>query len=162
MKTFTLILCLLTALAPVVRAADKAPTTVPPKGTLPLVIWETLGQQSFAITEFDRLDLAFRRVSAERKWPLKVVAERFAANVPDYTTELEIVPHPLLEESGALVFRGWTTLTVDGKTHDFGVIFYRAHPRPGENREDAVQKVFDDVAREIANKVEPLLFPKEK
>ena len=146
------------AIAPVhAKDAAKAPDDRP---MLAIVIVDSLNQRG-AITDFDRLDMAFRRVAEQRKWPVKIAAERFAANTPAHETELRIFNQPLREETlGDLTFRGWMTLTVQGRKHDFGIITFRYYPRPGEDTEDKFEKVFRGAANVAADKIEPILFPK--
>ena len=164
MKTRLLLLSLLGAalgLAAVpVRAAD-APPADEDRRQLVIVVVDTLQNQSSAITDFDRLDMAFQKVARQRKWPFKIKAERFAANTPDHETELHIVTQPLRRETPVdLTFRAWMTLTIEGKKHDLGIVTYRYHPRIGENMEDTLEKVFEGAAHTTALKIEPLLFSK--
>ena len=156
--TFTLIAALL--LAPVVVRAEDAPAARP---KLAIVVVENLSRRGGAITDFDRLDIAFHKVAKERNWPFEIEAERFAANTPDHETELQIFNQPVREETpGELTFRGWMTLKVNGEKHDFGIVLFRLYPRAGENISDTLDKVFLGVARKAADKMEPILFPKEE
>src|SRR6187399_3216052 len=83
-------LCLaVTLLAAGVAAAKEIVRIPAPDGVLPVVITEmTLGNSGNAYSDYDRLAYALERVSKERKWPLKVSAEKVASNAPDYLTEL--------------------------------------------------------------------------
>jgi hypothetical protein len=137
----------------------KATEDLPP---LALVVVENTGRdQVGAITDFHRLDLAFEYVAKQRKWPVRIEAERFAANTAKHETELRVYLKPLVDETPVdLMFRCWVTLTMNGKTHDFRVISYRHNRRIGENTEDTLEKVFRGAAKAIAEKVEPVLFPK--
>lgn len=142
------------------RAADSAPANSDHLRELPLVVVEGLGRSGGAITFFDRMDLAFQKVAAERHWPVKIVAERFAANSTKHPTELQVFEKSLRPESPMdITFRAWMILTVDGVKHDFGIVLYRYYPRAGENSEDAIEKIFLGAAREAAKKIEPVLFP---
>jgi hypothetical protein len=143
-------------------ARDEKPKAADDRPTLTLVVVEnTERDQVGAITDFHRLDLAFEHVAKERKWPVKIEAERFAANTAKHATELRVYLKPMVEETpGDLMFRCWVTLTVNDKTHDFRVVSYRHHRRLGENMEDTLEKVFRGGANAIAAKVEPVLFPK--
>ena len=115
----------------------------------------------YSSTDFDRFDLAFRQVARERKWPVTVVAERFAANTTAHEAELRIFHRPLREESQFdLTFRSWMTLTIRGVKHDFGIVTFSYYRRFGESTDDALEKVFRGVALTAAAKIEPLLFAK--
>lgn len=136
------------------KAADDRPV-------LSIVVVDSLLYQQGAITDYDRLDLAFTALAKERQWPVRIQAERFAANTPAHETELRIFNQPLREETlGDITFRGWMTLTAGGKKHDFGIITYRYYARPGETLEDILEKVFRGAAGAAAAKIEPILFPK--
>ena len=144
-----------------VRAAEAPPARPP----LAIVVVENLHDHRFgapsAFTDFDRLDLAFQEVARERKWPVRIAAERFAANTATRETELRIFNQPLREVTlGDLTFRGWMTLTVQGVKHDFGIVTFSYYCRPGESTDDALDKVFRGVARAAADRIEPLLFPR--
>lgn len=144
------------ATAPAAREKDDRPP-------LAIVVVENLTHSGGAISEYDRLDMAFIKLSKERKWPVAPETERFAANTPDYETELRIFIQPLREETpGELVFRGWVTLKVQGKEHDFGIVKFSYRPRLGEWPERTLESVYLGAAKAIANKVEPLLFPEEE
>ena len=147
------------------RAADEAKPAPKPeeKPRLAIVVIENLSRFGGAITDFDRLDIAFHKVAKERKWPVELVAERFAANLPDYKTELRIFDQPLRYElPGELTFRGWMILRVDGKKHDFGVVVHHYWPRPAENNEDILDAIYLGLARQTADLIEPILFPKKE
>jgi len=156
-------LLLLAALLGAVAAPAKEVARVPaPEGVLPVVITEMtlLGNSANAVTDFHRLALEFERMAEERKWPVKIAAERFAANTTDYLTTLNISLMPLREETpGEYEYRGWTTLWVNGKEHDFKIIIVRYKYRLGEQMDDRVEKLFRAVAHATADKIEPLLFP---
>lgn len=140
------------------KKAAKAPDDRP---VLAIVIVENLRNEESAFTDFDRLDLAFQHVAKERKWPVRIATERFAANTPDHTTELRIFSYPLQRETfGDITFRGWMTLTVQDKKHDFGIVTFRHFRRIGENDEDTLEKIFRGAANAAAAKIEPILFPK--
>ena len=143
-------------------AAAKEVTRIPaPEGVLPVSITEmTVGNLGSAYTDFDRLDLALQAVAKERKWPLKIAAERFAAGTPDYLTELRISLQRVRQEiPGEYIYRAWTTLWLDGKEHKFDVISASYSYRMGENMDDVLDKVFLAGAKATANKIEPVLFP---
>lgn len=127
---------------------------------LAIVVVDTLKPQQGAITDFDRIDMAFQQVAKQRKWPVKIAAERFASNTAARDTELRIFNQPLREETtGDLTFRGWMTLMVNGTKHDFGIVTFRYYRRAGEHTDDVLQKVFLGVANAAAQKIEPILFP---
>ena len=146
-------------LALLVTRAPSAETLPVPE--LALVVVDAVQRQQGAITDFDRIDLAFTHVAKQRKWPVKIVAEQFTASTAAHDTELRVFNQPLREEtSGDLTFRGWMTLTVGGTKHDFGMITYRYYRRAGEPSEDVFEKVFRGAAQVAAEKIEPILFSK--
>lgn len=154
---------LLVALLPAVGVTYAKPSAKAPddRPILSIVVVDSLLYQQGAITDFDRLDIAFESTAKERKWPVQIKAERFAANTPAHETELRIFNQPLREETlGDVTFRGWMTLTVRGRKHDFGIITFRYYVRPGENLDDMLEKVFRGAADAAAEKIEPILFPK--
>jgi len=161
MKTrITFALVAATLLMPAAAQAAKEPDDRP---ALAIVVIENLRHSGGAITAVERLDMAFERVAKERKWPVAPKAERFAANTPDYETEMRIFTQPLREETpGELVFRGWVTLKVRGEKHDFGIVRFNYRPRLGEWMDRTLDNVYLGAAKAIADKAEPLLFPKEE
>jgi hypothetical protein len=127
---------------------------------LPVVVVDVLKHHQGAITDFDRIDMAFQKVAKQRNWPVKIAAERFASNTPVRDTEFRIFNQPLREETtGDLTFRGWMTLMVNGTKHDFGVVTYRYYRRAGEHTDDVLEKVFLGVVTAAADRIEPILFP---
>jgi len=150
-----------TLLAAGVAAAKEIVRIPAPDGVLPVVITEmTLGNSGNAYSDYDRLAYALERVSKERKWPLKVSAEKVASNAPNYLTELRISLQRVRQEvPGEFLYRAWTSLTIDGKDHDLGIVSYRYNYRMGENMDDVMDKSFLGGAKATAEKIEPLLFP---
>lgn len=142
------------------RGADdaKKPDDRP---VLALIISEALQGAGSPGDDFTRLDIAFEKVATKRKWPVKLVAERFAAGVPDYPAEVYISSQVVRREMGnELVYRAWTYLMIKGKKTDFGIVEYRYSPRLGANTYDETDKVFLGYANKVADKLEPILFPK--
>jgi len=138
--------------------ARKAPDDRP---KLTIVVVENVRRSGRTNDDFARLDLAFRYVAEQRKWPVAIETERFATNLPAIETELRVVLQPVREEtSGDLTFRGWMTLTIQGVKHDFGIVSFRYYMRPGEDMDDVMEKIFRGAANAAADKIEPLLFPK--
>jgi hypothetical protein len=165
MKTrFAFALAAASLLLPAVaRAADEPADTSEPKPTLAIVISENLGRRATPTDDFYRLDMAFNRIAKDRKWPVTIVVERFAANVPEYDTELSIFLQPVRQEMpGEFTLRAWTTLKVNGKKHDLGIVKYGEFRRLGDRMDDAIEKIFLGYAKVVADKIEPLLFPKEE
>jgi hypothetical protein len=161
-RLFSLFAALALAL-PAVRAADEPAARSGPLPTLAIVISENLGRRATYNDDFHRLDMAFKRVAKERKWPVTIVVERFAANVPEYDTELSIFLQPLRQEMpGEFTLRAWTTLKVDGKKHDFGIVKYGEFRRLGERMDESIEKIFIGYANAAADKIEPVLFPKKE
>jgi hypothetical protein len=148
-------------LGAVALPAKDAPPAPANQRELAVVIVDSLqNRRGGSISDFDRLDIAFHQLARQRKWPVTLKVERFAANTPAYETELRIVNRPLRQETpDALTFRGWMTLTVAGEKHDFGIVRYDYSPRPGEPTDDVLDKVFLGAARAAAAKFEPILFP---
>ena len=143
------------------RAAPAEPTApAAPTRELVIVVVDSIQQRPGAITDFDRIDMAFQYVAKQRKWPIKLKAERFADNSEPHAIELKINnQRPREETQGDLTYRGWMTLTVDGTKHDFGIIKYQHYRRAGENMDDELEKVFRGAANVAAGKIEPILFP---
>ena len=141
------------------RADDKA-RPADNKPALHLTIVEPVGAIGNAFTDFDRLDLAFQYVAQQRKWPVKIAAERLAGGSPDYDPEVRITLQSVrLDPGNDYVFRAWTTLILGGKKTDFGIVTYHYAARLGQNQEDRYQEIFRGGAAAIADKIEPLLFP---
>jgi hypothetical protein len=157
-----LLVSLFVAAGAVAHAEDAAKSADAPR-QLAIVVVEPLQSKGGAITDFDRLDMAFQQIAKQRKWPVTIKAERFAANSPEYDTELRIFTQPLREETyGDLTFRGWMTLTVNGTKHDFGMVTFRYYPRFAEHTDGVLDKVFLGGAKAGADKIEPILFPELK
>lgn len=148
------------SLAISVRAADDdSAKAAEPQRELAIVVVESLQRNRGAITDFDRMDLAFREVAKKRKWPVKIVAERFAANTESHETELRIFNQSIRDDTpGERVFRAWMTLTDHGVKHDFGIVTYRYYIRPMEDNEQRLEKIFRGAANAAADKIEPILF----
>lgn len=143
-------------------SAQPAPAAPADKPVLALVVVTALAPSDYtgAYTDFDRLDLAFQDVAQRRHWPVKIVAERFAANTPPHALELRVFLQPIYQDlSGEFSFRAWMTLHVHGTKHDFGIILYRRDVRPGEPMDDFLEKIFRGAADAAAAKIEPVLFP---
>jgi hypothetical protein len=163
MKTrfaFLLSAAALVLLAPSAWAEDAArkPEDRPKLG---IVVVDNLDHHGSAITAFDRLDIAFQKVAEQRRWPVMVMAERFAANMASFDTELRIFNQPIRHDMpGELTFRGWMILTDHGVKHDFGIVTFMYSTRPLENMDDVLNKIFLGAANAAADKIEPLLFPK--
>ncbi len=144
-----------------ITAATGAAQASDDRPKLAIVVVENLQNERGAITAVDRLDLAFREAALKRKWPVAIATERFAANTPAHEIELRIFDQGLRNElPGELRFRGWMTLTVRGVKHDFGVVSFRYNPRPTENMEDVLDKIYRGAANAAADKIEPILFSK--
>jgi len=152
------------ALAPASTLAADEPAAQPePNPTLAIIISEHLGRRTSQTEDFYRLESSFIRIAKERKWPVTLEVERFAANVPDYDTEVSLFLQPVRQElPGEYTFRAWTTLKVNGKKHDFGIVKFDYRPRPGEMTYDTLEKLHLGAARKIADKIEPVLFPKKE
>jgi len=156
----SLLLLVATLLATSFAAAADAARVPAPEGVLPVVITESVGTLGNAYTDYDRLDQALQKVAKERNWPVKIAAEKFASNVPDYLTEAQITLQRVREETpGEYTYRAWTILLVDDKKHDFGIVTARLNYRAGEQHDLIMEKLFHRAALATADKIEPLLFP---
>jgi len=140
--------------------AETAPASPAAPQELAVVVVDSLGGAHGAITAFDRLDIAFTNVAKQRKWPIKIVAERFAANTPSHTTELRIFYKGIRADTpDEMVFRAWVTFADPSVKKDFGIIAFHYYPRPGEQQDDVLDKIFLGAANAIADNIEPILFP---
>ncbi|HWA86916.1 MAG TPA: hypothetical protein VG710_11880 [Opitutus sp.] len=142
-------------------SADAKPLEKP---VLTLVVVTSLAQGGdatpSAYTDFDRLDLAFQDVAKRRHWPVRIVAERFAANTPAHPLELRVFLQPVGNYlPSEFDFRAWMTLNDHGTKHDFGMIVHREELRAGENVSDFLERLFHRAAEAAAKKIEPVLFP---
>ena len=149
------------ATAPVATSAQKPPPTqeLALVVVTPVALSENPGNGG-AFTDFDRLDRAFQEMAKRRGWPVKIVAERFAANGPAHDLELRVYLQPVRQDLPQLyAFRGWMTLTERGTKHDFGLVVYRQEPRPFERMDDFLEKIMLGAANVAATKIEPILFP---
>ena len=160
-----LFLPLLLAVSSAATPPSSAPTRKPsPVQELALVVVTSVDHgdngNGGAYTDFDRLELAFRELAKRRHWPVKIVAERFAANVPAHELELRVYLQPVRQDlPRQFTFRGWMTLMDRGTKHDLGVIVHRQEPRPFESMDDFLEKLMLGAAETAAGKIEPILFP---
>ncbi|MFA5263470.1 MAG: hypothetical protein WC378_06555 [Opitutaceae bacterium] len=164
MKTYltlgTLFLALFLATV-VPGAAQNTPAATEARHDLMIVVVESLSHGSSEYNEFNRIDRVFTEVFEQRKWPVKIKVERFAANSPAYETELRIFYQGIRkEEIDDLTFRAWMTFNDHGKKHDFGIVRFKFYPRPGQQREDALEAAVRGAADIAATKIEAILFPK--
>ena len=60
----------------------------------------------------------------------------------------------------AVTFRAWVTLMDHGTKHDFGIVHFSYSPRPGQQQDDVIEHLFRGAAGLVADKIEPILFPK--
>lgn len=127
---------------------------------LAIVVVEDLERDFGAVADFDRIDMAFQQVAKARNWPVTIRTERLTARTKDHPIELRIYQLPFLNEMpGELTYRGWMTLKIHGKKHDFGIITFRYRPRSLERGDDIVMKLFCGAADAVVPRLEPLLFP---
>ena len=158
-------LLLLTALLLAVIPA-RAETKAKPDDNRPALhvsVVESVSSPGNAYTDFDRFDLGLQREAAQRKWPVKINAERLAGNTPDYPTELRVTLQRVRREPiEDYIFRAWVILVIDGKKQDFGIVTYHYSGRLNQNPDDTYQNVFRGGAAAIADKIEPILFPELK
>jgi hypothetical protein len=152
---------LLALVLPAAPLHAQAPAAAP--RDLTVVVVESLDQRPGRVARFDRIAEAFGQVFAERKWPVRVHFERFAANTSETETQLRIFYQGIYSETpGDLVFHAWMVLSVDGVKHDFGVVRYRYYPRAGQLEDITLNKIVRGAAEEAAARIEPILFPADK
>jgi hypothetical protein len=156
-------LCLALAAGVPVRAEGPA-TQAPPEPAqdhLTVVFVDALRGNNREFDNYDRVAWIFPEVFKARKWPMKVDVERFGSNSPAYPVELRVYFKGIRRETPVdLVFTAWVTLNDHGKKTDFGIVRYRYDVRPTELVDDRLDNVFRGAAKRIAEKVEPVLFPK--
>lgn len=142
----------------------KTPTPSPAPATavreLAIVVVEPITLFG-GMTPFDYVDVAFREVVDTRKWSVKLIPERFAANTPDNPTEIRIFLRSVSEEwPTKLVLRGWVTFTDRGKRHDFGLMKFTVYTKLIDRGDEGRERLYRGFAEHVADKIEPLLFPK--
>lgn len=141
-------------------AATQAPAA-PAQDHLAVVFVDALRGNNNEYDNYDRVAWIFPEVFKARKWPVKVDVERFGSNSRAYPIELRVYFKGIRRETPVdLVFTAWVTLNDHGKKTDFGVIRYRYDIRPPELVDERLDNVFRGAATRIAEKVEPILFPK--
>lgn len=151
----------LTAIAADTPPPPSAPPAPAPARELALVVIEPVEQDRGGTTPFDYLDIAFHQVAKARQWPAKLIVERLAANLPDHPTELRLFVRPITQETpNELALRVWVTLTDSGKKHDFGIVKFSYYPRAGAPVDETIENIYRGFAERVADKIEPLLFPK--
>ena len=159
----TLLAILLTVAAPICLGAPAKPLTNAPSTSpeLAVVVVETMPRRGGVSPDFDLIAEEFQRVFDARHWPVKVIIERFAANNDPHALELKIFYQGVHSEFSGMEkrYRAWTVLTVNGTAHDFGVIEYRYQPRPGEDVDDSIHRIFRGAAKQTADLVEPFIAP---
>jgi hypothetical protein len=141
--------------------AQTAPATSAAPRELTVFVVESLVRGPGRITDFDRIKAIFTDVFGQRKWPVRINVERFAANSPAHDFELRVFFEGIYEETpGDLTFHAWMTLYDHGEKRDFGVVRFRYYPRPMQQEEDALERVVRGAAQIAADKIESALFPK--
>lgn len=139
--------------------ADPAPDRPP---ELAIVVVDSLERGPGRITDFDRINEVFTQVLGRRHWPVAIQVERFAANLPPHDLELRIFYKGIYpEDLGDQTFHAWVVLTVHGRKTDFGIIRFRYYPRALEREEDVLEHAVRGAAELTADKIGPLLFPKD-
>jgi hypothetical protein len=153
-----LFLALLLGAPPRVRA-ETAPSHPP---ELAIIVVESLERGPGRITDFDRIKVIFTQVIGQRHWPLTVEVERFAANPAPHDLELTIFYRGIYpEDFGDQTFHAWLVLNDHGKKSDFGIIRFRYYPRAAEREDDTLEHVVRGAAEITADKIGPILFPKD-
>lgn len=142
------------------RAETPPPAAEAPR-ELTVVIVESLSGRSLATDSYERIARVFTSVFEKRKWPVTIKTERFAADTVVHPTELRIFFQGITEDvPGELRFRAWVTLSDHDTKTDFGVVTYRSNPRPSQPVEDRLDQSVRGAAGVVADKIEPILFPK--
>lgn len=154
-----MLLSLLLAAGSTGRAQPStAPAAAQPD--LGVVVSETLDRGAEGFATFAAIQKVFTRVLSERKWPVSVSVERFAANNPEHDYELRVFFKGIYYETpGVLTLRAWMTLVDHGKEHDFGIIKFQINQGPIEHRDDAFEVLLRGEAEIAASKIEAILFP---
>lgn len=145
-------------LAGAARAA-QAPTTPPPERTLAVVVVDSLHRGRSDQYHYELLSQEFENAFTAQHWPLTVTFERFAANTSDHPLELQIFYKGIYNEFGERVYKAWTILIVNGVKHDFGIVEYRYMPRPGEQLDDVMHKMFLGAGQRTAALIAPFIAP---
>jgi hypothetical protein len=139
------------------QGSPPAPTPLP---ELAIVVVDSLGGGQRQADNYHRIAREFTEAIEGRNWPLRVSAERFAANTPDHPIELRIFFQGIRQETPVdLTFSAWITLDDHGTKHDFGVIRFRYNPHPGQEMEDRLDHAVRGAAKITVSKIEPILFP---
>lgn len=112
---------------------------------------------------YNRVAADYGAVFRHRRWPLKISLEEFGGGPFHDRLELDVFVERIRQWlPGELTYAAWTTLTIDGRKHDLGIIQYvyerRAHEEPDISLDNAVK----GGALATAAKIEPLLFPKNR
>jgi hypothetical protein len=140
------------------QGSSPAPTPLP---ELAIVVVDSLGGGPRQADNYNRIAREFTEAINERNWPLRVTAERFAANTPDHPIELRIFVQGIRRETPVdLTFSAWITLDDHGTKHDFGVVRFSYNPHMGQDMDDRLDHAVRGAARITASKIESILFPK--
>jgi hypothetical protein len=141
--------------------AEPAPVAADAVRELTIVVVDSLGGNASERNTYDRIAQGFTEVLEAKKWPLKINVERFGANAPAHPLEMRVYFQGIHRETpDELTFRAWVTLSDHGAKSDFGVIRFSYSPRPMELTDDRLDNVVRGAARIVADKIEPILFPK--
>ena len=141
--------------------AQTAATAAGAPPELTIVVVDALGGIASERNTYDHMAQAFTEVLEAKKWPLKINVERFGANAPAHEIEMRIYFQGIRKETPVdLTFRAWVTLSDHSVKSDFGIIRYSYYPRPTEMVDDRLDHVVRGAAVIVAEKIEPILFPK--
>jgi hypothetical protein len=162
-RTFLLALLLtpIGAALPFATAAESA-ASAPDAATRELVvsIVEPVDRRPGEGELYNRFARVFTTEFEAREWPLKLRTERFGANSPDYPIDLRVFLQPIRQElPDRWTFRAWVKLTLDGQPHDFGIVRADITPRAAQPMDDVLDRLVQQAARRITDKLTPLLFP---
>ncbi|HEY3754921.1 MAG TPA: hypothetical protein VGL42_02115 [Opitutaceae bacterium] len=138
----------------------QQPPPAPP--TLHVLISPPLGR---SVQREDNLYEAvagnFGYVFRHRKWPIAISIEEFGGRKKPDRLELELLMQPIKQWlPGELSFSAWTTLRIDQRSYDLGVIRYTYDHAPFEQPDRTFDNLIQGAANATADKIEPLLFPK--
>ena len=162
MKTrfLTSVLMSFLAVGAVHGAAPTSPPPPPPTAQPEMAVIVVEGLRRHAgEDEFNRIAEEFEAAFAARHWPVTITFERFAANNEARDIELHLFSQGIFNEFNERVFKTWVTLEVRGTKHDFKIVDFRYQPRPGENVDDMIRKIYRGAAEKVASLIDPYLAP---
>ncbi len=139
--------------------AEPAKTAPETRRDLVIVVTENLVGPRGESHGFNRVARVFTNVFEARKWPVKIRAERFAANTKTHATELQVFLKGIRQDiPGEYEFYAWVTFADRGKKLDMGIVKGTYYPRFLEPMDDVLDGAVKAAAEKIANKIQPILL----